>query len=61
MQKYQITTQDKSVQYLMSKDKRLARGIDSIGDIVCNPHSDPFEFIVGEIVGQMLSNAVAMR
>ncbi len=59
MQKYQIATKDQSVQYLISKDKRLARVIEAIGDIECNIHDDPFEFIVGEIIGQMLSNAVA--
>ena len=57
--KFTISTKDASVQYLSNKDKRLAKVIDAIGDIECNIHADPFEFVVGEIVGQMLSNKVA--
>lgn len=59
MNKFQITLGDDSVQYLINKDKRLAKVIEVIGDIECNVYEDPFEFIVGEIVGQMLSNKVA--
>ena len=57
--KFIISTKDASVQYLSDKDKRLAKVIGAIGDIECNIHAKPFEFIVGEIVGQMLSNKVA--
>ncbi len=59
MEKFTISTNDACARFLSSKDKRLARVIDAIGDIECNTHEDPFEFIVGEIVGQMLSNKVA--
>ncbi|MCR5236057.1 MAG: hypothetical protein K6E34_02505 [Lachnospiraceae bacterium] len=59
MNKLSISANDASIKYLSDKDKRLAKVIDTIGDIECNIHDDPFEFIVGEIVGQMLSNKVA--
>lgn len=54
-----ILTTDQRVKYLKSKDKRLARIIDIIGDIECVTHSEGFTHIVEEIVGQMLSNKVA--
>ena len=50
---------DKELNYLKKKDKRLGQVIDEIGPIECTVHSDPFEFIVSQIVGQMLSNKVA--
>lgn len=59
MNKFSISANDASIKHLSDKDKRLAKVIDAIGDIECNIHDDPFEFIVGEIVGQMLSNKVA--
>lgn len=59
MKKFVISTDDDSIRYLSSKDKRLSKVIDAIGNIECNIHADSFEFVVGEIVGQMLSNKVA--
>ena len=45
-----------SVQYLCSKDKRLARVIDMVGPINYIPHTEePFSFLVHEIIEQMLS------
>ena len=54
-----ILTSDHRVKYLKSKDKRLSKIIDIIGDIEYATHSEGFSHIVEEIVGQMLSNKVA--
>lgn len=44
------------VQYLCKKDKRLAKVISTIGSISYEPHEeDPFDFMVHEIIEQMLS------
>ncbi len=59
MGKFVISINDESVQYLSRKDKKLSKVIDVIGDIECNIHPEPFEFVVGEIVGQMLSSKAA--
>ncbi|MDD6826982.1 MAG: hypothetical protein PUE12_12885 [Oscillospiraceae bacterium] len=59
MKSKKITLNDKSVQYLLKCDKRLAKVITTIGDIECYMHEDSYEFIVMQIVGQMLSNKVA--
>lgn len=59
MEKFVISADDASIKYLSQKDKKLAKIINTIGEIECNIHSDPFEFVIGEIVGQMLSNKVA--
>ena len=50
-----IAETDPSVEYLKKNDKRLALLISRIGDIECNVHEDYFEFIVEQIVGQLLS------
>ena len=54
-----ITETQPSVRYLKKKDKRLALLISRIGDIECNIHEDYFEFIVEQIVGQLLSAKAA--
>lgn len=54
-----VTKNDKSVQHLINHDKRLAKVVMSIGDIEYHTHDDPYEFVVMQIVGQMLSNKVA--
>lgn len=59
MQTYLISKDDEAVLYLVKRDKRLAKLINCIGDVECNTHSDPYTFIISEIVGQMLSNKVA--
>lgn len=59
MSVFSITTDSKKVRYLKEKDWKLGRVINSIGDIDCNLHDDPVEFIACEILGQMLSNKVA--
>lgn len=50
-----ITAEHKAVQYLSKKDKRLAKVISTIGEISYRPHDDPFNFLVHEIIEQMLS------
>ncbi len=57
--KIHFYTSDKSVQHLIKRDKRLAMVIGRIGDIEANIDDDPYAFLVGEIIGQMLSNKVA--
>lgn len=44
-----------SVNYLCSKDKRLAKLIAMIGEITYVPHDDGYSFLVHEIIEQMLS------
>lgn len=44
-----------AVKYLCSKDKRLAKVIDMIGEISYKPHDDGYAFIIHEIIEQMLS------
>lgn len=45
-----------SVQYLCTKDKRLAKVINMVGPITYKPHDeDPYSFLVHEIIEQMLS------
>lgn len=44
------------IQYLCKKDKRLAKVISMVGPITYETHDeDPFEFLVHEIIEQMLS------
>ena len=59
MSKFVISTDDEEIQYLRNCDKRLARVINSIGDIECSIHDNGYEFIIFQIIGQMLSNKVA--
>ncbi|WP_044932600.1 DNA-3-methyladenine glycosylase family protein [Oribacterium sp. NK2B42] len=47
--------------YLREHDKRIGYLINSIGNIEYQVHSDPFSFLVHEIIGQMMSNIVANR
>lgn len=58
-EKFRISILEDRVQHLIKQDKKLALVINRIGDIEANSHNDPFSFIIGEIVGQMLSNKVA--
>ena len=44
-----------SIQYLCKKDKRLAKVISMVGPITYELHSDPYDFLVHEIIEQMLS------
>ena len=51
-----------SVQYLCSKDKRLARVIQMVGPIRYTTHEEnPFAFLVHEIIEQMLSVKAAAK
>ena len=44
------------IQYLCKKDKRLAKVISMIGPITYETHDeDPYEFLIHEIIEQMLS------
>lgn len=44
-----------SIQYLVKKDKRLARVIDTVGPISYTPHyGNEYDFLVHEIIEQML-------
>ena len=44
------------IQYLCKKDKRLAKVISMVGPITYETHDeDPYEFLIHEIIEQMLS------
>lgn len=47
-----------AIEYLSKKDYRLARVIETIGPLPYYEPSDPFRFLVYEIIGQMLSDKV---
>ena len=47
-----------AIQHICAHDRRLATLIDFIGDIGDSKDYDLFEFIICEVVGQMLSNKV---
>ncbi len=50
-----ITAEHEAIQHLCKRDKRLAKVISTIGEISYCPHDDPFNFLVHEIIEQMLS------
>lgn len=51
-----LNSESKSIQYLIRKDKRLAKVISMVGDISYIPHSDdPYSFLIHEIIEQMMS------
>lgn len=47
-----------AILHLKKNDSRLSMVIDTIGSIQFHKHTDSFCFLVGEIVGQMLSKSV---
>lgn len=49
---------EEAIIHLKQCDQRLSRVIDYFGDIPLSTYNDPFSFLVGEIVGQMISNSV---
>lgn len=49
---------EEAILYLKAKDKRLAKVIETVGEIEIYQHTDSFYFLVREIVGQMVSAAV---
>lgn len=51
-----LNKQHPAVQYLCSKDKRLAKLIDMVGDIEYRTQPDCFSRLVRSIINQMLSN-----
>ena len=57
-----LDNQTPSVQYLCTKDKRIAKVISMVGPISYEPHyDDPFPFLVHEIIEQMLSIKVGAK
>lgn len=51
-----LNSESKPIQYLIRKDKRLAKVISMVGDISYTPHSDdPYSFLIHEIIEQMMS------
>lgn len=50
-----LNADSRPIQYLCSKDKRLAKVISTIGDISYARHDDPYVFVIHEIIEQMLS------
>ena len=49
---------EEAIKHLKQNDQRLGRVIDYFGEIPIHTHNDPFSFLVGEIIGQMISNSV---
>lgn len=54
-----LSNEHPAIQYLCSKDKRLAKVISMVGTITYKPYVDSYAFLVSQIIGQMLSNKVA--
>ena len=54
-----LNTHTQSVQYLIKKDKRLARVIDMVGEISYKPYDNSYSFLISQIIGQMLSAKVS--
>ena len=52
---------NESIQYLITKDKRLAKVISLVGNITYCPHEDPYPFLVHEIIEQMLSTKASAK
>jgi len=59
MNKLHIATTDQCILHLKHNDYRLAKVIDIIGPIEYYVLQDSFEFLVNQIISQMLSNKVA--
>lgn len=49
------------IQYLCKKDKRLAKVISMVGPLTYETHDDPYEFLIHEIIEQMLSIKAANK
>jgi DNA-3-methyladenine glycosylase II len=49
------------IQYLCKKDKRLAKVISMVGTLTYKTHDDPYEFLIHEIIEQMLSTKAANK
>lgn len=49
------------VVYLKSRDRRLAKVIDLVGEVESKEHNDPYTFLVHEIIEQMLSVKAGAR
>lgn len=56
-----LTKDKKSIEYLCKKDKRLAKVIEMVGEYTYKPYEDSFQFLVNQIIGQMLSSKVAVK
>lgn len=50
-----LDSKNESVIFLCRKDKRLAKLINTIGPLTYTPHTNPYKFLVHEIIEQMLS------
>lgn len=51
----ELTENAPPIQHLCKKDKRLAKVISIVGPITYTVHEDGFDFLVHEIIEQMLS------
>ncbi|MDU2208188.1 MAG: hypothetical protein E7E42_00625 [Veillonella sp.] len=51
----ELTENSPPIQHLYKKDKRLAKVISMVGPIRYTVHEDGFDFLVHEIIEQMLS------
>ena len=52
---YTFDENSPEIQYLCKKDKRLAKVISMVGPLTYETHDDPYEFLIHEIIEQMLS------
>lgn len=56
-----IDNNSAEIQHLRKRDKRLSKVIDMVGPIEYYIHDDPYEFIIHEIIEQMLSIKAGRR
>ena len=56
-----FTNDSPEVVYLKSRDRRLAKVIELVGEVEGREHNDPYTFLVHEIIEQMLSVKAGAR
>ena len=57
----ELTEESAAIKHLRAVDKRLARVIEAVGAISYETFDDEYEFLIGSIVGQMISGRAAQR
>lgn len=56
-----LSADSPSIQYLCKRDKRLAKVIAMVGEIRYAPHENGYEFLINEIIEQMLSTKASAK
>ena len=57
--KIELNADSPAIKFLCSKDKRLARVIERVGAVSYETYDDEYDFLIGSIVGQMISGRAA--